>query len=544
MAIAALDKTVLAGGCPAADEALIYGDAKRPARSGGELLAHALGGPVRALTLLPRAMRATVLAVAGAGGAAGIATSAGTPAAIAGAALALAFSGALLGLSLAADSRGRLERDMEDRERELLNTLSELEVAEAETVRRLTMAVELRDKDTGAHIERMGRLSALLAEQIGMEPGFCKRLGHAAPLHDVGKVAIPDAVLLKPGPLDPEERAIIETHAEEGHRLLYRSSSTILELAASVALTHHERWDGAGYPRGIAREEIPIEGRIVAITDVFDALTTDRIYRKAYPIDQAIALMREQRGRHFDPVLLDAFMEVIGVSEMQVRAHIRSNPRALVAGLLEVFTKALERGDHDMAEGAISQAIEDGISPATLHAALLAPAARRIGELWEAGDIEAAAERTATAIVRRVLATLYRYMMGSAEPTRERVLVAAVEGDRQALELQMVHDQLAAAGFQATLVSELSPERVADTLRTLAPQVLVLGGTGPLAARCVQRVLGELTRVEPGLPVLVTGLAAREAPGATSGHERVCVCAPDRIDRSVELVEGLLGGGP
>ncbi len=191
------------------------------------------------------------------------------------------------------------------------------------------MAVEFRDEDTGAHIERIGRFSTLLAEHIGMDPEFCERLEHAAPLHDVGKVAIPDAILLKPGPLTPEERAIVETHAEEGHRLVRGSSSSILDMAATIALSHQEKWDGSGYPRGLKGETIPIEGRIVAVADVFDALTSDRVYRKAFSVDEAVQMMREQRGRHFDPVLLDAFMEVLGRSGPDAREQLRSDPAAL-----------------------------------------------------------------------------------------------------------------------------------------------------------------------------------------------------------------------
>ena len=125
-------------------------------------------------------------------------------------------------------------------------------------------------------------------------------------------MAIPDAILLKPGKLTAEERAIVETHAEEGHRLLRGSSSSILDMAATIALSHHEKWDGSGYPRGVAGEAIPIEGRIVAIADVFDALTSDRVYRRAFSVEEAVEMMREERGRHFDPVLLDAFLEVLG----------------------------------------------------------------------------------------------------------------------------------------------------------------------------------------------------------------------------------------
>src|SRR5437899_1992894 len=168
-----------------------------------------------------------------------------------------------------------------------------------------------------------------------MAPEFCERLGHAAPLHDVGKVAIPDAILLKPGPLTPEERAIVETHAEEGHRLVRGSSSSILDMAATIALSHQEKWDGSGYPRGLKGEEIPIEGRIVAVADVFDALTSDRVYRKAFSVEDAIQMMREQRGRHFDPVLLDAFLEVLGESGPDAREQLRADPTALVGSMVE-----------------------------------------------------------------------------------------------------------------------------------------------------------------------------------------------------------------
>ena len=198
-------------------------------------------------------------------------------------------------------------------------------------------------------------------------------------------MAIPDAILLKPGPLTPEERAIVETHAEEGHRLVRGSSSSILDMAATIALSHQEKWDGTGYPRGLKGEAIPIEGRIVAVADVFDALTSDRVYRKAFSVEEAVQMMREQRGRHFDPVLLDAFMEVLGRTGPDAREQLRSDPAALVESTLETFATALERGDAEMAEGAIATAIEDGITPTTLHAEVIGPALRRINVLFEAG---------------------------------------------------------------------------------------------------------------------------------------------------------------
>jgi hypothetical protein len=327
----------------------------------------------------------------------------------------LAGVATMLGWRLGEGRRAALEQEIDDRSTELTRALSELEIAQAETVRRLSMAVEFRDEDTGAHIERIGRFSTLLAEQVGMENEFSGRLSHAAPLHDVGKVAIPDAILLKPGPLTPEERAIVETHAEEGHRLLQGSSSSILDMAATIALSHHEKWDGSGYPRGVVGESIPIEGRIVAIADVFDALTSDRVYRKAFAIEEAVQIMREQRGRHFDPVLLDAFLEVLGSSGPDAREQVRADPLALMESTLEMFVTALERGDAETAESAIAQAIEDGVPAGTLHDEVIEPALRWVGQAKAAGRLEEDAERPALVILRRVLATLYRYVLGRHE---------------------------------------------------------------------------------------------------------------------------------
>ena len=351
-------------------------------------------------------------------------------------ALALAHAAALLGRRVGRSRLRELEHEVQKGSSELRRALSELEIAQAETVRRLSMAVEFRDEDTGAHIERIGRFSKLLAVQAARADEFCERLSHAAPLHDVGKVAIPDAILLKPGPLTAEERAIVETHAEEGHRLLRGSSSRILDLAASIALSHHEKWDGSGYPRGLAGEAIPVEGRIVAIADVFDALTSDRVYRRAFSVERAVEMMLEQRGLHFDPVLLDAFMEVLGRSGPDARAQLKADPRALLTEVQDVYTRALEHGDAEVAEGAIAQAIEDGLAPAELHAEVIAPALRHIGELLQAGEIDPDDERRAMVITRRILATMYRYMLGGSGPGQERVL-ERLDESVQALEEQL-----------------------------------------------------------------------------------------------------------
>jgi CheY-like chemotaxis protein len=351
--------------------------------------------------------------------------------------LLLAALGGLLGWRAGAARHKELEREIESRSGELRRALSELEIAQAETVRRLSMAVEFRDEDTGAHIERIGRFSTLLSVQVGMDAEWCARMSHAAPLHDVGKVAIPDAILLKPGRLSADERAIVETHAEEGHRLLSGSSSSILDLAASIALSHHEKWDGSGYPRGLASEAIPVEGRIVAVADVFDALTSDRVYRKAFSVQEAVAMMLEQRGRHFDPVLLDAFMEVLGRSGPDARAQIKANPQAHLAEVRDSYTRALQRGDAESAETAVAQAIEDGITPGALHAEAIAPALTRIAELHDAGELDGEAQRRAMIITRRILATMQRYMLGDAEDPQRALVQQRLEDSVRAIERRL-----------------------------------------------------------------------------------------------------------
>lgn len=205
-----------------------------------------------------------------------------------------------------------------DIERRLRETITDLERSETalahsqeETIMRLSIAVETRDQETGDHIERMGRYCALLAEKVGWTPERVELMRIASPLHDVGKIAIPDAVLLKPGALTPEERVEMERHAEIGHEILAGSDSPLLDLAAVIALSHHEHWDGGGYPNGLKGNEIPIEGRMAAIADVFDALTSDRVYRPAMTVERALAIMSEGRGQHFDPELLDVFFDSI-----------------------------------------------------------------------------------------------------------------------------------------------------------------------------------------------------------------------------------------
>ena len=175
---------------------------------------------------------------------------------------------------------------------------------------RLSAAAEHRDGAIGRHIERVALYSDGIARRLGLDEAFAESIRLASPLHDIGKIGIPDHVLLKPGPLDDGERGLIEQHAEIGYRILSGSDSELLELAASIALTHHERWDGAGYPMRLRGQEIPLEGRIVAVADVFDALTSDRVYRASFSSEAAIDMIVAGRGTQFDPAVLDAFLDL------------------------------------------------------------------------------------------------------------------------------------------------------------------------------------------------------------------------------------------
>jgi putative nucleotidyltransferase with HDIG domain len=186
----------------------------------------------------------------------------------------------------------------------------ELDDALADALRVLARAAEYRDDDTARHTERVGAIAAKIAAQLGLPADQVKLLREAAPLHDVGKIALPDEIVLKPENLDEAEQEIMRTHAEIGATLLANTggSSPVLQMAAAIAATHHEWWDGTGYPRGLAGEQIPLVGRIVAVADVFDALTHDRPYKAAWPISQGIARIKRAAGNQFDPRVVAAFL--------------------------------------------------------------------------------------------------------------------------------------------------------------------------------------------------------------------------------------------
>lgn len=197
-------------------------------------------------------------------------------------------------------------------------------------LRYLVMAAEYKDHDTGAHLVRIGYFSARVAPVCGCDDEFSRLMLIASTMHDVGKIGIPDRILKKHGALNGDERIIMQRHPEFGAKLLSGSDSPMLRLAAEIALSHHEHFDGTGYPQGLKGSDIPLSGRIVAVTDVFDALVMDRAYRPAMPVPQALDLIRVGRGSHFDPEVVDAFFSVADeILDMCERIHDDEPPSGL-----------------------------------------------------------------------------------------------------------------------------------------------------------------------------------------------------------------------
>jgi PAS domain S-box-containing protein len=201
-------------------------------------------------------------------------------------------------------------RHQEILEQTVAERTAELEQARWETLRCLALAAEYRDDQTYEHTQRVGRTSAAIAHELGLDAHFVELIRHAAPLHDVGKLGIPDAILLKPGFLTDAEFELVREHAAAGARILGESSSELLQLAEEIALSHHEWWDGSGYPRGLAGDDIPLAGRIVAVADVYDALTHERPYKPAWTVTESVREMRRLTGRQFDATLMDAFHQL------------------------------------------------------------------------------------------------------------------------------------------------------------------------------------------------------------------------------------------
>ena len=222
-----------------------------------------------------------------------------------------------------------LRNHAEELDRLVAQRTAELAQSRLEVIHCLGRAAEFRDNDTGHHVVRVGRYAGMIARAMGLDRETAELIEHAAPLHDAGKIGIPDSILLKPGRLEPDEFDVIKkhcefgqkivgdfeqnerqelsVHAEVGSKIMQVGTSPILKMAARIATTHHEKWDGTGYPYGLAGEDIPLEGRITAVADVFDALSSERPYKKAFPLEECMRILEEGRGQHFDPVVLDAF---------------------------------------------------------------------------------------------------------------------------------------------------------------------------------------------------------------------------------------------
>ncbi len=215
-------------------------------------------------------------------------------------------------LHLALNNQKRLlEQQVNKRTEELYKLNRELEDTRLEIIRRLGRASEYRDNETGNHIIRMSKVSRIIAVGSGLSDGECDLILNASPMHDIGKIGIPDNILLKPGKLNPEEWEIMKTHVTQGAEILQGHNSRLLKTAVEIALTHHEKWDGSGYPNGLKGGNIPLSGRISAVADVFDALTSVRPYKKAWSVEKAVELLKNERGRHFQPGLVDIFLSAL-----------------------------------------------------------------------------------------------------------------------------------------------------------------------------------------------------------------------------------------
>ncbi|MDQ4132681.1 MAG: response regulator [Actinomycetota bacterium] len=212
--------------------------------------------------------------------------------------------------------RARLERIVAERTSALAQAVERLERSEAQlresteiTVRALARAIEGRDVETGQHIERMSRYAVLLARHCGLPEETCALIRLASPMHDVGKIGVPDGILFKPGKLSMGEYDVIKQHPELGYEILSKSEEPLMAMAASIARSHHERWDGSGYPHGLAGTQIPLEGRICAVADVFDAIVSRRVYKPALPLETALQMLSDGRGTQFDGDIVDILLE-------------------------------------------------------------------------------------------------------------------------------------------------------------------------------------------------------------------------------------------
>jgi len=194
---------------------------------------------------------------------------------------------------------------------ELKTTNQKLQESYLDTIHRLALAAEYKDEDTGDHIVRMSRYCAFIANKYGLPPMEVHHILYASPMHDIGKIGVPDDILMKPGKLTDEEFEIMKTHTTIGAKILAHSKSEILKVAEQIALYHHEKWNGTGYPHGLSGDTIPLTARIVAVADAFDALTSKRPYKDPYPFEVACDIIKKERGQHFDPTVVDVFLRNI-----------------------------------------------------------------------------------------------------------------------------------------------------------------------------------------------------------------------------------------
>jgi putative two-component system response regulator len=236
------------------------------------------------------------------------------------------FSARVRNMLEVASSRKKLADKAAWLAEEVKKATASIHAREQELLFRMSRAAEFRDPETGAHIQRMAHYSHLIAVRLGLSAEDQTLILQAAPMHDVGKIGIPDYILLKPGRLTPEEFEVMKSHTRLGFELLHGSASVVLQAAASIAIAHHEKYDGSGYPNGLAGEAIPLFGRIVAVADVFDALTSERPYKKAWPVERAATYLRDGAGGHFDPSCVDALLarwdEVLGIHQQYQDAEV------------------------------------------------------------------------------------------------------------------------------------------------------------------------------------------------------------------------------
>ncbi len=218
-----------------------------------------------------------------------------------------------------------LEAEVARRTKQLQQAFEKIKTASLDTIFRLSRAAEYKDEDTGAHIKRVSHYSATIAGEMGLSKGTVEAILYAAPMHDAGKIGIPDRILLKPGKLDPDEWEIMKQHTIIGAQLLERSDAEFIKLAEVIALTHHEKWDGSGYPKGLKGSEIPLVGRIATIADVFDALTSRRPYKGPFSLKKSFDIIGQSRGSHFDPEVVNAFFaaenEILSIKEQYKDQH-------------------------------------------------------------------------------------------------------------------------------------------------------------------------------------------------------------------------------